>query len=770
MEPRKKKSVFSMGEIFNTFSNDGESNDKAFKLAMFNALAMIVVLISVITLSGVYFILQPFIKPLAWALLCGSALHPFKEIIANKCRREIDNLESSSRPVYVNLLLIPFDLTSRWSDSIGDFLVDRMKIIITFLLVLSTMSGFYFYTPNFIWNLCYFSMVVNKMLINTILDTFRSTLISGTVVLSFFCALIFLWKPNYNRFFTLSSIFVWVVITSWLSNCIFYLRIPIFVLLQFAICGIYLYSLMSTSPTSIDLSQTEQKENPPESETFLKEEKEEGQTSFLYIRWLMMICAGVLTFSLSTVPYILVFLLLIYGIKKTCFYFGITDTFNSYVSSLVESVGSWYDSRKDILLPPPLQASLTLLTAKKMRLLDILKNCCDSVAAVAVILGLLLFGLFFSIFFTVQAYREGVYLVQAGGRIINSTIVNNPELIQILPKDWQTTKNTALENVYIYTRDGIAQFIRNLLKGKGIDEFKISELEKGALDLWDIAYESWVKPMETNVGRSTTADTVFNSYTNFIERLKKTPEVVSWDSLREFVQENMSMLNAGFDSLWVILKGNLSLLIGILTTVFSLVFGGGMSVINFTFHTVVFLTALFYLLSTSREMYKPVEMMTQMSPKYGKKLALAVQQSCREVLAASIKLSMFYGLWTWLIHTFFMSNLVYMPAAFAAILGVVPVLGTYWACVPAILDLWLLQDSKIRALGLFLAQIFPTAIVETTVYNEIKGGGHPYLTGLSIAGGMFWLGMEGAIAGPLVLCFVFTIVNMVSSFNSDDSS
>lgn len=58
---------------------------------------------------------------------------------------------------------------------------------------------------------------------------------------------------------------------------------------------------------------------------------------------------------------------------------------------------------------------------------------------------------------------------------------------------------------------------------------------------------------------------------------------------------------------------------------------------------------------------------------------------------------------------------------FASVLGVVPVLGTYWACLPAILDLWLMQDSKVRAIALFLAQIFPTAVVETTVYNEIKG-------------------------------------------------
>ena len=47
--------------------------------------------------------------------------------------------------------------------------------------------------------------------------------------------------------------------------------------------------------------------------------------------------------------------------------------------------------------------------------------------------------------------------------------------------------------------------------------------------------------------------------------------------------------------------------------------------------------------------------------------------------------------------------------------------------------------------------------------------GHPYMTALSVAGGIYWLGLQGALIGPVLLCCLIVAVKMYQTFLKPDT-
>lgn len=234
-----------------------------------------------------------------------------------------------------------------------------------------------------------------------------------------------------------------------------------------------------------------------------------------------------------------------------------------------------------------------------------------------------------------------------------------------------------------------------------------------------------------------------------------------YSSIIALAKANLGVMKEVTDSVLSIIMTNLSLVFSVFTTFFGILIGSGHVMLSFLFNSIIFFTTLYYLLQSSQDRFVLLNASTS-SLGIGLRLAEAMES----VLIASMKLSLFHFLFTWLTHTLFGAHVVYLPAALAGLLAAAPFLETYWCSFPAFLDLWLSQDQFYLGLILVLIHFIVAPNFNVIVYSEIKAG-HPYLTALSIAGGIYLIGLEGAIVGPLLLCILIVLYDVtINSFSS----
>lgn len=880
--------------IFNIIGGLPQGHDKPVKHAVYNALALFLLFVCCAALWALYLILEPFFKPLMWALLVGSVLHPFKYSLAQKFRQWFDHLEESHTPIFIGVFLIPIKISDDFSEGIGNMLEKHWKYITCGVLGFMGLQVFYFYIPKIFINIVCSSWACLHCIIQFLIDNVSASLVCA-LLLGYVTLMVFKWNPNNNRMFHYASMMMWLLLSCLIAKLFGSLQIPIFLVLQIILLGGFIsevidiqqglkgYTLAeslkfalqgkersellqdtttngstkhpetdasvppeeltseeentdnslkaekkSHSETSTEVPK-EDRRNPWTLELFDDKPKVQRNASLLitdkgkvhiikqapsdhmpkvrrslsqptvggllfknktgiltwrrdssrnlklnnddygsefYIYALLWGC-GIIFFwrNLMFVPILLV-PVLIFTAKHIGHYLGIWGWVNQKLNLVCDNVTSWLSERHDAIVPVPIRGLYKLVSRMNEWLKQSVKESIDTVASCMVIFGLIIFAICASIFIFIQVYAEAIMLVQMSSNVINQTVVHNPELRQLLPPTFESTIDSLLDNAYQYGREGISKAVKSVMSD--VDPTKSAKLENQVLELFDRIYQTWMSSDNAEHGPKVTQDAIEDSWNTFIDDLQKSPEMLNLSGIMSFINQNVGTLLSLLDSVWSIVKGNISLLLGSFSAFVSVLLGGGTAVLNFILNTVIFLTTLFYLLSSSGALYKPVEIMTQFSTN-GSRFGLALGDAINGVFAASFKMATFYGLWTWFIHNLFGVKIVYLPSAIAAILGAAPFLGSYWACIPAIFDLWLAQDKGFYAILFAAVQFLPMSVVDATIYAEMKGG-HPYLTGLAIAGGIFCLGLEGAIIGPLVLCGLYVAIDLSTTLFKETPS
>lgn len=806
-----------------------QGHEKALKLAVYNTATLVFAVFVSAAGVAVYFILQPFLGPLLWALLFGSVLHPFKRSLCVLLGGWLDALREAGTPLAVGVVCLPFQVV----DSVAERACNTVLQYFKWFLAASILVPLLYFAHHFLpvavaWKV-YGALCVCYHIVSATLEIFSSGWMVWGLLVGYLGALCFWWTPQTEGPLRALSPAVWLALVCHLATVAGVWRVPILAALLGLLATGFMAELRggtgggtvepsspcvstlyagwawltgsplpasaqdkepssedsgstSSAPTeetkaaprhsalhrqssssgegdlvlpAITVQDSDQSSKGKQEGTEPKESKAAGM-SRLYLSTLVWACLLAQLWRYIWLLHLTYVPLLYTVVKRVGSHLNLWSCLRDQTRNMCWTLRNWYDERSNALFPGPVHGLWRLLREGDKRMVSVLKTSIDSLTTIGILLLVFLMATVGTIFLALQVYGESMHLVEVTSSLINHTVVNSPELQELLPESLRNAQgafDSMLGDAYLYGRQWIGGAVRRALDDA--DESHVVEVEKQTLELWDRAYHLWV-------ARNATDDPAL-------------PQGPSWDALTDslrnldfslfssFVRDNIGTLMSVFESIWALLKGNISVVLSLVTTTLSILFGGGTAVLNFVLNFVVFLTALFYLLRASKERYKPLDLFASMLPGSASHLGEAVEEAVAGVFAASFKMAAFYGLYTWLIHTLFDVKMVYIPTALAALFGAVPFIGAYWACLPAVLELWLVQAQRLKALVMLICQLAPAYFVDCAIYAEIKGGGHPFLTGLAIAGGVFCLGFQGALFGPMLLCVLIVAMNVYRS-------
>ena len=112
-----------------------QGHEDAMKQAFYNVAAICLFICLGGAAMSVYFILEPFVKPLLWAILIGSVLHPLKQRSVIVAKSWLCQLSDDNTPLILGFLAVPLQTLHLIAEWLEVFMFVHLKLILlsTFL-------------------------------------------------------------------------------------------------------------------------------------------------------------------------------------------------------------------------------------------------------------------------------------------------------------------------------------------------------------------------------------------------------------------------------------------------------------------------------------------------------------------------------------------------------------------------------------------------------------------------------------------------------------
>ncbi len=252
---------------------------------------------------------------------------------------------------------------------------------------------------------------------------------------------------------------------------------------------------------------------------------------------------------------------------------------------------------------------------------------------------------------------------------------------------------------------------------------------------------------------------VQNMYAYLIDESGRSQVITAFNNTTQYLSHAFFNLFPAytFDSFNVtdILRKGLEWVFSNLDTVFS-----GASKIALS--VFVMFLALFYFLRDGRELKRQVIALSPLGDQDDEKIFKKLEQTIYSIFAGSIAVGIIQGILTGFGFAIFGVPSPALWGSVAAVAALIPGIGTALVLVPGILYLFFTGDT-VHMIGLLIWGVLAVGLIDNflgpiIINSRVKI--HPFLILLSVLGGIIFFGPIGFVLGPIVLAFLFSLLEI----------